>query len=149
MNKALRRSYMRARYVGRGICSLVKVPSAAVRWCSLLPGTPLTTIMSTLCSVVIGLILVFSAMAQGTNRASSVGNSYTLQPWLLGLTAVVVFLFIVFVLLLVNRMWFKKKKQGSIEENPKEERVEINAYENKAMEKDDDDEEKDSKITAM
>ncbi|XP_018098292.1 small integral membrane protein 24 [Xenopus laevis] len=105
--------------------------------------------MSTLCSVVIGLILVFSAMAQGTNRASSVGNSYTLQPWLLGLTAVVVFLFIVFVLLLVNRMWFKKKKQGSIEENPKEERVEINAYENKAMEKDDDDEEKDSKITAM
>ncbi|NXW37179.1 SIM24 protein, partial [Phaetusa simplex] len=28
-----------------------------------------------------------------------------LQPWLLGLTAVVVFLFIVFVLLLVNRLW--------------------------------------------
>ncbi|NXV89533.1 SIM24 protein, partial [Calonectris borealis] len=28
-----------------------------------------------------------------------------LQPWLIGLTAVVVFLFIVFVLLLVNRLW--------------------------------------------
>ncbi|NXT59587.1 SIM24 protein, partial [Pluvianellus socialis] len=28
-----------------------------------------------------------------------------LQPWLVGLTAVVVFLFIVFVLLLVNRLW--------------------------------------------
>ncbi|NWU57598.1 SIM24 protein, partial [Dromas ardeola] len=28
-----------------------------------------------------------------------------LQPWLLGLTAVVVFLFIVFVVLLVNRLW--------------------------------------------
>uniref|UniRef100_A0A8D0FU53 Uncharacterized protein n=1 Tax=Strix occidentalis caurina TaxID=311401 RepID=A0A8D0FU53_STROC len=28
-----------------------------------------------------------------------------LQPWLIGLTAVVIFLFIVFVLLLVNRLW--------------------------------------------
>ncbi|NXW60544.1 SIM24 protein, partial [Eurystomus gularis] len=28
-----------------------------------------------------------------------------LQPWLIGLTAVVVFLFIVFVLLLANRLW--------------------------------------------
>ncbi|XP_062492566.1 small integral membrane protein 24 isoform X2 [Pezoporus occidentalis] len=28
-----------------------------------------------------------------------------LQPWLVGLTAVVVFLFIVFILLLVNRLW--------------------------------------------
>uniref|UniRef100_A0A8B9EXR6 Uncharacterized protein n=1 Tax=Amazona collaria TaxID=241587 RepID=A0A8B9EXR6_9PSIT len=28
-----------------------------------------------------------------------------LQPWLIGLTAVVVFLFIVFILLLINRLW--------------------------------------------
>ncbi|OCU00409.1 small integral membrane protein 24 [Xenopus laevis] len=124
--------------------------------------------MSRFFSVVIGIILVFSAMAQGADKASSGGKSYTLQPWLLGLTAVVVFLFIVFILLIVNRMWCKKEKQRSNEENPKEERVEINAYENKAMEKDDDDEEKgkkkeqnkkeakweedekeDSKITAM
>lgn len=28
-----------------------------------------------------------------------------LQPWLIGLTAVVVFLFVVFVMLLVNRLW--------------------------------------------
>uniref|UniRef100_A0A803KFT6 Uncharacterized protein n=1 Tax=Xenopus tropicalis TaxID=8364 RepID=A0A803KFT6_XENTR len=40
-------------------------------------------------------------------RASSGGNSYALQPWLLGLTAVVVFLFIVFILLIVNRLWCK------------------------------------------
>ncbi|KAE8631593.1 hypothetical protein XENTR_v10001245 [Xenopus tropicalis] len=122
--------------------------------------------MSTLCSVVIGLILAFSAMAQGAERASSGGNSYALQPWLLGLTAVVVFLFIVFILLIVNRLWCKKEKHESNEENPKEERVEINAYENKGLEKDDDDEDKkkeqnkkeakwekdekeDSKITAM
>ncbi|NXK22931.1 SIM24 protein, partial [Arenaria interpres] len=35
----------------------------------------------------------------------AVTGSKVLQPWLLGLTAVVVFLFIIFVLLLVNRLW--------------------------------------------
>ncbi|NXJ97863.1 SIM24 protein, partial [Corythaixoides concolor] len=33
------------------------------------------------------------------------GTSRQLQPWLVGLTAVVVFLFIIFVLLLANRLW--------------------------------------------
>ncbi|NWW30387.1 SIM24 protein, partial [Panurus biarmicus] len=32
-----------------------------------------------------------------------------LQPWLIGLTAVVVFLFVVFVMLLVNRLWNLRK----------------------------------------
>ncbi|KAK0681655.1 SIM24 protein, partial [Pygoscelis papua] len=41
-----------------------------------------------------------------------------LQPWLIGLTAVVVFLFIVFVLLLVNRLWQIRmhRKQGGLQE---------------------------------
>ncbi|KAF1576098.1 Small integral membrane protein 24, partial [Eudyptes moseleyi] len=41
-----------------------------------------------------------------------------LQPWLIGLTAVVVFLFIVFVLLLVNRLWQIRmhREQGGLQE---------------------------------
>lgn len=33
-----------------------------------------------------------------------------MKPWLVGLTAVVVFLFIVFILLLVNRLWCSKER---------------------------------------
>ncbi|KAM6331741.1 uncharacterized protein FN964_014520 [Alca torda] len=47
------------------------------------------------------VLLVLAATAQG--QAGT--GPKELQPWLLGLTAVVVFLFIVFVLLLVNRLW--------------------------------------------
>ncbi|XP_074060264.1 small integral membrane protein 24 [Macrotis lagotis] len=39
-----------------------------------------------------------------------------LQPWLQGLTAVVVFLFIVFVLMLANRFWCSKKRNDEEEE---------------------------------
>uniref|UniRef100_A0A5F8G7Q5 deoxyhypusine monooxygenase n=1 Tax=Monodelphis domestica TaxID=13616 RepID=A0A5F8G7Q5_MONDO len=39
-----------------------------------------------------------------------------LQPWLMGLTAVVGFLFIVFVLMLVNRLWCSKKRNNEDEE---------------------------------
>lgn len=35
-----------------------------------------------------------------------------MKPWLVGLTAVVVFLFIVFVLLLANRVWCSKARWG-------------------------------------
>ncbi|NXD71828.1 SIM24 protein, partial [Eolophus roseicapillus] len=38
-----------------------------------------------------------------------------LQPWLVGLTAVVVFLFIVFILLLINRLWkLRMRRLGGI-----------------------------------
>ncbi|NXI48669.1 SIM24 protein, partial [Galbula dea] len=47
-----------------------------------------------------------------------------LQPWLIGLTAVVVFLFIVFVLLLINRLWQirMRRKQGGLQETQGTER---------------------------
>ncbi|XP_053317760.1 small integral membrane protein 24 [Spea bombifrons] len=99
------------------------------------PGIVTFTNMSTLKSVLVVLMLVISTMAQGdaANRASSGGGPRYLQPWLLGLTAVVVFLFIVFVLMIVNRLWCKKEKDGYGRENKKRERAEMNAYENEAL----------------
>ncbi|XP_059687632.1 small integral membrane protein 24 [Gavia stellata] len=47
------------------------------------------------------VLLVLAATARG--QAGT--GPKQLQPWLISLTAVVVFLFIVFVLLLVNRLW--------------------------------------------
>jgi len=46
----------------------------------------------------------------GGQRAASDTSKVTLQPWLVGLAAVVGFLFIVFVLLIVQRLFFKKDK---------------------------------------
>uniref|UniRef100_A0A452IDU3 Uncharacterized protein n=1 Tax=Gopherus agassizii TaxID=38772 RepID=A0A452IDU3_9SAUR len=43
---------------------------------------------------------------QGTTAGSR-----TLQPWLVGLTAVVVFLCIVVVLMIINRVWCSKKRR--------------------------------------
>ncbi|XP_069505558.1 small integral membrane protein 24 isoform X2 [Ambystoma mexicanum] len=62
----------------------------------------------------------------------STGSTKALQPWLVGLTAVVVFLFIVFILMIVNRLWCKKKR----DENPESRRLEENVYDNAAMELD-------------
>uniref|UniRef100_A0A8C6ZWK9 Uncharacterized protein n=1 Tax=Nothoprocta perdicaria TaxID=30464 RepID=A0A8C6ZWK9_NOTPE len=42
------------------------------------------------------LVVAYAIVATGSKE---------LQPWLIGLTAVVVFLFIIFVLLLANRLW--------------------------------------------
>ncbi|KAK5930265.1 hypothetical protein CgunFtcFv8_026518 [Champsocephalus gunnari] len=43
-------------------------------------------------------------------RAAAGSKSVTLQPWLVGLTAVVGFLFIVFVVLIVHRLLRKNRK---------------------------------------
>ncbi|XP_068029809.1 small integral membrane protein 24 [Anomalospiza imberbis] len=53
------------------------------------------------------VLLVLASTAQG--QAGT--GPKVLQPWLIGLTAVVVFLFIVFVVLLVNRLWNLRKKR--------------------------------------
>ncbi|XP_069734380.1 small integral membrane protein 24 [Phaenicophaeus curvirostris] len=51
------------------------------------------------CSLLVLLLLTAAVQGQtGTGHKE-------LQPWLVGLTVVVVFLFIVFVLLLANRLW--------------------------------------------
>ncbi|KAM4810428.1 small integral membrane protein 44 isoform 1-T1 [Rhinophrynus dorsalis] len=113
-----------------------------------LPKYVLYLLMAALVVVVVAYAIVGHLMKDllhdfaGAIRASSEGGSRTLQPWLLGLTAVVVFLFIVFVLMIINRVWCKKKKD---EENPTRERTELNAYENTAMEEDKDTEKKKEK----
>nr|XP_057928416.1 small integral membrane protein 24 isoform X2 [Doryrhamphus excisus] len=65
-------------------------------------------------------------------RAATGSQSVTLQPWLTGLTAVVVFLFIVFILLIIKRLLKKNRP----EENEQEDMF---GYENKVVEMDDDD----------
>ncbi|XP_039552796.1 small integral membrane protein 24 isoform X2 [Passer montanus] len=55
----------------------------------------------------LSLLLVLASTAQG----QTVTGPKVLQPWLIGLTAVVVFLFAVFVVLLVNRLWSLRKKR--------------------------------------
>ncbi|XP_078527065.1 small integral membrane protein 24 [Lissotriton helveticus] len=78
--------------------------------------------------LLMALVLLASAEAQQANRATA--PTRVLQPWLVGLTAVVVFLFIVFVLMIINRVWCKKKRH----EEPMISRAGENAYDNNAME---------------
>uniref|UniRef100_A0A8C4Y635 Uncharacterized protein n=1 Tax=Gopherus evgoodei TaxID=1825980 RepID=A0A8C4Y635_9SAUR len=52
--------------------------------------------------------LLFSLLFIAASQAQDAG-SRTLQPWLVGLTAVVVFLCIVVVLMIINRVWCSKK----------------------------------------
>ncbi|XP_074893595.1 LOW QUALITY PROTEIN: small integral membrane protein 24 [Buteo buteo] len=77
-----------------------------------------------------------------------------LQPWLIGLTAVVVFLFIVFVVLLINRLWQirMRRKHGALQETQGTERLERAGCANLAAEKDSDEEsdgEEQSKTTSL
>ncbi|KAM7081154.1 small integral membrane protein 24 isoform 2-T2 [Ciconia maguari] len=77
-----------------------------------------------------------------------------LQPWLIGLTAVVVFLFIVFVLLLANRLWQirMRRQQGGLRETRRTDRPEHGGRANPAAEKDGDEEsdgEEQSKATSF
>uniref|UniRef100_G1P746 Small integral membrane protein 24 n=1 Tax=Myotis lucifugus TaxID=59463 RepID=G1P746_MYOLU len=54
-------------------------------------------------------LLVISALLLSPAEAQQ-ATEHRLQPWLQGLAAVVGFLFIVFVLLLVNRIWCTKRR---------------------------------------
>lgn len=92
--------------------------------------------MATTGTIILGLLFVISANAQqAAQQKSSRAASAGLQPWLLGLTAMVVFLFIVFVLLIVNRVWCKKRRNIDEEEERKE-RVTMNVYDNEALDED-------------
>ncbi|KAK5906699.1 hypothetical protein CesoFtcFv8_004622 [Champsocephalus esox] len=66
-----------------------------------------------LCVLVLCLLLCASSCDKGAKtglRAAAGSKSVTLQPWLVGLTAVVGFLFIVFVVLIVHRLLRKNRK---------------------------------------
>ncbi|TRY76107.1 hypothetical protein DNTS_010231 [Danionella cerebrum] len=67
----------------------------------------------------------FCQAQAGGQRASSDSGKVTLQPWLIGLAAVVGFLFIVFVALIIQRLFFKKEKKTNGED-------ELQIYENMA-----------------
>ncbi|XP_014804486.1 PREDICTED: small integral membrane protein 24 [Calidris pugnax] len=100
------------------------------------------------------VLLVLVATAQG----QAVTSSTVLEPWLLGLTAVVVFLFIVFVLLLMNRLWrirmrrplpghrspplSPRRKRGNGQDTPGTDRLERIGHVNPAAEEESDDEER-------
>ncbi|XP_073400021.1 small integral membrane protein 24 [Dendrobates tinctorius] len=119
-------------------------------------------------TIILGLLFVISTNAQqGERQDSSSSSSSGFQPWLLGLTAMVVFLFIVFILLIINRVWCKKRKNND-EEESKKERVNMNVYENDALDEElegnlkehgknnkakgkwvEEEESKESKVTAM
>ncbi|XP_073542413.1 small integral membrane protein 24 [Phyllobates terribilis] len=87
-------------------------------------------------TIILGLLFVISTNAQqGERQDSSSSSSSGLQPWLLGLTAMVVFLFIVFILLIINRVWCKKSKNNDEEDN-KIERVNMNIYDNDGLDED-------------
>ncbi|XP_071434403.1 small integral membrane protein 24 isoform X2 [Pithys albifrons albifrons] len=87
------------------------------------------------------LLLVLAATARG--QAGT--GPKVLEPWLLGLTAVVVFLFIVFVVLIINRFWNlrMRRKDSDYPETTGTVRLEDVGHINPAVE--DSDEESDGK----
>ncbi|XP_069646167.1 small integral membrane protein 24 isoform X2 [Haliaeetus albicilla] len=96
------------------------------------------------------VLLVLAATARG--QAGT--GPKELQPWLVSLTAVVVFLFIVFVVLLINRLWQirMRRKHGGLQETQGTERLEHAGCANPAAEKDSDEEsdgEEQSKATSF
>ncbi|XP_027706963.1 small integral membrane protein 24 isoform X1 [Vombatus ursinus] len=79
------------------------------------------------------IIFVLSSLLLSSVDAQEVIER-TLQPWLVGLTAVVVFLFIVFVLMLANRFWCSKERNHDDEEEELEKnQSDLNPYENIQM----------------
>ncbi|KAM7134963.1 small integral membrane protein 24 isoform 2-T2 [Macrochelys suwanniensis] len=92
--------------------------------------------MSPLRSVLFSLLFIASSQAQDV-QGTTVG-SRMLQPWLVGLTAVVVFLFIVVMLMIINRVWCYKKRRNEEEPlgEPAQSRTVSNLYNNLALELD-------------
>nr|XP_055023089.1 small integral membrane protein 24 [Misgurnus anguillicaudatus] len=82
---------------------------------------------------IIAFILLSVSICQakiGGHRASDTTTTkVTVQPWFIGLAAVVGFLFIVFVLLIAKRL-FSKKDKDEMEGKKTED---VNFYENKAV----------------
>ncbi|KAM9215410.1 small integral membrane protein 24 [Leptosomus discolor] len=97
-------------------------------------------------------LLVLLVLAT-TARGQAGTGSKELQPWLIGLTAVVVFLFIVFVLLLINRLWQirMRRKHGSLQDTQATDRLEPAGCTNLAAEESDEesDGKTQSKVTSL
>ncbi|XP_071583514.1 small integral membrane protein 24 [Heliangelus exortis] len=98
-------------------------------------------------------LLVLLVLAT-TTQGQTVAGAKELQPWLLGLTAVVVFLFIVLVLLLANRLWRVRmgRKQDDLQESPGSSRLERIGHVNPGAENESDhegDKEKGNSATSL
>ncbi|XP_008583999.1 PREDICTED: small integral membrane protein 24 [Galeopterus variegatus] len=73
----------------------------------------------------LGTLLVLGALLLSPAEAQE-ATKRRWKPWLVGLTAVVVFLFIVYVLMLANRIWCSKARAKDEEEADL--RMETNPY---------------------
>ncbi|XP_031460465.1 small integral membrane protein 24 [Phasianus colchicus] len=95
-------------------------------------------------------VLLLLAALTATTQGQTAG-SQQLQPWLIGLTAVVVFLFVVFVLLLAGRLWRLRTRREHEDDSEKRSThsMERAAYINAAAERDSDDEREKSKATSL
>ncbi|XP_072457175.1 small integral membrane protein 24 [Notamacropus eugenii] len=78
------------------------------------------------------IIFVLSTLLLSSVDAQEV-TERRLQPWLTGLTAVVGFLFIVFVLMLAKRFWCSKERNMDEEEEVGKAQSTVNTYENIQM----------------
>ncbi|XP_050789803.1 small integral membrane protein 24 [Gopherus flavomarginatus] len=111
--------------------------------------------MSPLHALLFSLLFIAASQAQDGAVQGTTAGSRTLQPWLVGLTAVVVFLCIVVVLMIINRVWCSKKRRN--EEKPLGEpaqssRKVSNIYSNLALEADGEEEQnerKENKTTSL
>lgn len=81
---------------------------------------------------ILAFILLSASVCQaktgGLRASDTTTTKVTLQPWLVGLAAVVGFLFIVFVVLIVQRLFIKKDK-----DEMEEKEIEELSYKNKAI----------------
>ncbi|KAM4883796.1 small integral membrane protein 24 [Sylvia borin] len=95
------------------------------------------------------VLLILAATVQG--QAGT--GPKVLQPWLIGLTAVVVFLFIVFVMLLINRFWNlrRHRKENDRPETLETDRLGRSGHDNPAAETLDElsDDKQESKATSL
>ncbi|CAM4698777.1 unnamed protein product [Lepidochelys olivacea] len=98
--------------------------------------------MSPLRAVLFSLFFIASSQAQDGTVQGTTAGSRMLQPWLVGLTAVVVFLFIVAMLMIINRVWCYKKRRNEEEplEEPAQSRTVSNPYDNLVLEEDNEEE---------
>ncbi|ETE65863.1 Transmembrane protein [Ophiophagus hannah] len=85
-------------------------------------------------TVFVGAVFAPCSHGQGLVKETTNGST-ALQPWLVGLTAVTVFLFLMFVATLINRMFFFQKKddKNEMENIETKHSAEQNVYENEAM----------------
>ncbi|XP_019369247.1 PREDICTED: small integral membrane protein 24 isoform X2 [Gavialis gangeticus] len=103
--------------------------------------------MAPLQAALLLLLLAASSQAQDGAMKGTTSGSHELQPWLVGLTAVVVFLFIVFLLMIINRVlcYKKHRDEEDTQGHQADARLTANGYENEALQEQLEEQEKGAK----